>query len=57
MNFSNVYHSTQLIHNFEEILDNFFRFLFEATKNPQDHPELDFFLQHVTAFFSDNAFY
>eukprot|EP00094_Tigriopus_californicus_P004108 TCALIF_03957-PA protein Name:"Similar to Ampd2 AMP deaminase 2 (Rattus norvegicus)" AED:0.05 eAED:0.05 QI:23/1/0.88/1/0.87/1/9/284/755 len=45
-----IYKSNKLINNFEEILDNLFRPLFEVTKDPQSHPDLHKFLQYVIGF-------
>lgn len=36
--------------SFQEILDNIFLPLFEATNNPEQHPELHRFLQYVIGF-------
>jgi len=38
------------VKNFEELLQNIFLPLFEATSKPQDHPELHKLLQYVTGF-------
>ena len=38
------------IENFEQLIVNIFRPLFEVTKNPSDHPELHVFLQRVIGF-------
>ncbi|KAH3731959.1 AMP deaminase [Pelomyxa schiedti] len=38
------------IHNFQESLHNIFQPLFEATQNPDKHPELTVFLQNVGGF-------
>ena len=46
--YSDVYKMTGSISNFQEILDNIFLPLFEATNNPKSHPELHMFLQHVS---------
>ncbi|VDN60476.1 unnamed protein product [Dracunculus medinensis] len=43
-----VYRSKKLIQNFDEILDNIFTPLFEATNNPSSHPELFRFLKQVS---------
>ncbi len=45
-----IYKSNNLVGNFEEIIDNLFRPLFEVTKNPDSHPELHRFLQYVIGF-------
>jgi len=39
-----------LIQNFEEMLDNIFRPLFEVTIDPSSHPDLHLFLQLVVSF-------
>lgn len=36
--------------SFQDILDNIFLPLFEATNNPEQHPELHRFLQYVIGF-------
>jgi len=41
------YKSSGLISSFQELLDNIFLPLFEATLNPEQHPELDCFLNVV----------
>lgn len=38
-----------MIPNFDQFLDNIFTPLFEATNDPESHPELHRFLQVVTA--------
>ena len=43
-----VYHSNGLMQSFQEFLDNLFLPLFEATNNPQSHPKLSIFLEHVS---------
>ncbi|KAH0564931.1 putative zinc finger protein [Trichoglossum hirsutum] len=45
-----VYKSTGLMDNFEEVIVNLFQPLFEATKNPSSHPKLHIFLQRVIGF-------
>ncbi|PRD27412.1 UNVERIFIED_CONTAM: AMP deaminase 2 [Trichonephila clavipes] len=45
-----IYKSNNLVSNFQEILDNIFMPLFEATNNPSSHPELYMFLKYVTGF-------
>jgi AMP deaminase len=45
-----IYKSNNLVNSFEEILDNLFRPLFEATKDPSSHPALHAFLQYVIGF-------
>ncbi|KAA8916376.1 hypothetical protein TRICI_001485 [Trichomonascus ciferrii] len=46
----NIYKSTGLIDNFEEIVKNTFQPLFEVTQNPASHPKLHVFLQRVVGF-------
>lgn len=36
--------------NFEEMLDNIFKPLFEVTQDPKSHPQLHIFLQRVVGF-------
>ncbi|GIY40094.1 AMP deaminase 2 [Caerostris darwini] len=45
-----IYKSNNLVNNFQEILENIFLPLFEATNNPSSHPELYMFLKYVTGF-------
>ncbi|XP_072571174.1 AMP deaminase 2-like isoform X2 [Paramormyrops kingsleyae] len=45
-----VYHTKKQLANFQEMLENIFLPLFEATINPLSHPELHLFLQHVVGF-------
>ncbi|XP_022239123.1 AMP deaminase 2 isoform X3 [Limulus polyphemus] len=45
-----IYKSINLVENFQQILDNIFMPLFEATNDPQSHPELHVFLQYVIGF-------
>ncbi|CAG0919461.1 unnamed protein product [Notodromas monacha] len=45
-----VYRSANILNNFQDVLDNIFAPLFEATSDPTSHPELHAFLQHVTGF-------
>jgi len=45
-----VYHSNGQISNFEQVLDNIYRPLFEVTNNPTSHPELHKFLRQVIGF-------
>ncbi|XP_021362572.1 AMP deaminase 2-like isoform X5 [Mizuhopecten yessoensis] len=45
-----VYKSNNLVQNFQDILNNIFMPLFEATNDPASHPELFAFLQHVSGF-------
>lgn len=44
---SDIYHSKDLVKNFQEMLENIFIPLFEATVNPQSHPDLHRFLTQV----------
>jgi AMP deaminase len=45
-----VYKSTGLMDNFEQVVQNIFRPLFEVTKDPSSHPKLHVFLQRVIGF-------
>uniref|UniRef100_A0A8D3CWC7 AMP deaminase n=1 Tax=Scophthalmus maximus TaxID=52904 RepID=A0A8D3CWC7_SCOMX len=45
-----VYHTKKQLANFQEMLENVFTPLFEATINPRSHPELHLFLEHVVGF-------
>lgn len=45
-----VYRTNNLVENFQQILENIFLPLFEATNNPKSHPELFKFLQYVVGF-------
>lgn len=45
-----VYKSTGLMENFEQVIINLFRPLFEVTKDPSSHPKLHIFLQRVIGF-------
>ncbi|KAK7135820.1 hypothetical protein R3I94_014480 [Phoxinus phoxinus] len=45
-----VYHTKKQLSNFQEMLENIFMPLFEATVNPSSHPQLHLFLQHVVGF-------
>ncbi len=45
-----IYKCNNLAKSFEEILDNLFRPLFEATKDPSSHPALHRFLRFVIGF-------
>lgn len=47
---SDIYHSKDLVKNFQEMLENIFIPLFEATVNPQSHPDLHRFLTQVIYF-------
>ncbi|KAK2703294.1 AMP deaminase 2-like [Artemia franciscana] len=42
--------SYENVANFQSVIDNIFRPLFEVTNNPSTHPELHHFLQHVVGF-------
>ena len=48
---SDIYHSKDLVKNFQEMLENIFIPLFEATVNPQSHPDLHKFLTQVMKVF------
>jgi len=45
-----IYRSNKLINNFQQLIDNLFLPLFNATNNPEEHPELHWFLQHLVGF-------
>ncbi|KAL6111463.1 ampd2 [Pungitius sinensis] len=45
-----VYQTKKTLANFQEMLENIFMPLFEATINPRKHPELHLFLEHVVGF-------
>ncbi|KAG2182456.1 hypothetical protein INT43_007386, partial [Umbelopsis isabellina] len=45
-----IYKGSNQVTKFEDVIKNIFEPLFEATKNPQDHPELHVFLQRVIGF-------
>ena len=45
-----VYKSSGLMENFEQVIINVFQPLFEVTKNPSSHPKLFIFLQRVIGF-------
>lgn len=45
-----VYKSSGLMDNFEQVIRNVFEPLFEATKDPQSHPKLHILLQRVIGF-------
>lgn len=49
---SDIYKAKNLLKNFEEMLDNIFRPLFEVSVNPQSHPDLHRFLAQVSSFLS-----
>lgn len=44
---SDVYRTKGQLANFQEMLENIFLPLFEATVHPASHPELHLFLEHV----------
>ncbi|KAJ2365263.1 AMP deaminase [Coemansia sp. RSA 2611] len=46
----NVYHAGGIVQNFEQVIENLFRPLFEVTRDPQSHPKLHVFLQRVVGF-------
>lgn len=50
---SDVYHTKKQLANFQEMLENIFMPLFEATINPRSHPELHLFLEHVSITLQD----
>lgn len=45
-----IYKKAGVIKTFNDIIRNFFKPLFEVTKNPQSHPKLHVFLQRVIGF-------
>jgi AMP deaminase len=45
-----VYKSSGLMENFEQVIKNLFQPLFEVTKDPSSHPKLHIFLQRVVGF-------
>ncbi|XP_046442028.1 AMP deaminase 2-like isoform X9 [Daphnia pulex] len=45
-----IYRSNKLISNFQQLIDNLFLPLFEATNNPEAHPELHCFLKQLVGF-------
>lgn len=45
-----VYKSSGMMDNFEQVLTNVFQPLFEVTKDPSSHPKLHIFLQRVVGF-------
>eukprot|EP00300_Choanocystis_sp_HF-7_P035577 c495_g1_i2.p1 GENE.c495_g1_i2~~c495_g1_i2.p1 ORF type:complete len:670 (+),score=150.89 c495_g1_i2:23-2011(+) len=45
-----VFRSNGSVANFQQLLDNLFLPLFEATRDPESHPEIHAFLTHVVAF-------
>ncbi|KAI9297613.1 AMP deaminase [Neoconidiobolus thromboides FSU 785] len=46
----NVYHSSGNVQNFEDVIRNVFKPLYEVTQNPKSHPKLHVFLQRVVGF-------
>lgn len=46
--FSDVFRTKKQLSNFQDMLENIFIPIFEATINPRSHPELHLFLQHVS---------
>ena len=48
--YSDIYRSNKLIGNFQQLIDNLFLPLFEATNNPEAYPELHCFLKQVIVF-------
>lgn len=44
---SDVYRTKKQLANFQEMLENIFLPLYEATVHPAQHPELHLFLEHV----------
>lgn len=46
--YSDVYHTKKQLGNFQEMLENIFLPLFEATIDPSSHQDLHLFLQHVS---------
>ncbi|XP_058064245.1 AMP deaminase 2 isoform X2 [Anopheles bellator] len=45
-----IFKTNKLMSSFQQILDNVFKPLFEATNNPSQHPEIHTFLQYVIGF-------
>lgn len=45
-----IFKSNNILDNFQQLLDNVFLPLFEATNDPNSHPDLHRFLQHVVGF-------
>ncbi|ODV91611.1 hypothetical protein CANCADRAFT_29987 [Tortispora caseinolytica NRRL Y-17796] len=45
-----VYKTSGLVNNFEDVINNIFQPLFEVTKDPSSHPKLHVFLQRVIGF-------
>ncbi|KAG0069893.1 AMP deaminase [Linnemannia elongata] len=46
----NVYKATKTVQNFEDVIHNIFKPLFEVTRDPSSHPNLYIFLQRVIGF-------
>ncbi|ORZ22772.1 AMP deaminase [Lobosporangium transversale] len=46
----NVYKATNSVENFEQVIQNIFKPLFEVTRDPTSHPNLHIFLQRVIGF-------
>ncbi|KAI8084610.1 uncharacterized protein BX664DRAFT_337381 [Halteromyces radiatus] len=46
----NIYKSSGIINDFEDVIQNTFEPLFEVTNDPSSHPELHVFLQRVVGF-------
>lgn len=46
---SDIYRTKKQLANFQEMLENIFLPLYEATIHPAQHPELHLFLEHVSA--------
>ncbi|KAF9273811.1 AMP deaminase, partial [Mortierella alpina] len=46
----NVYKATKTVDNFEQVIQNIFKPLFEVTRDPSSHPNLHIFLQRVVGF-------
>ena len=45
-----MYHANGITKNFQEFLTNLFKPLFDATIDPQSHPDLFRFMHHLTGF-------
>lgn len=48
--FSDIFKTNKLMNSFQQILENVFKPLFDATNNPSQYPELHKFLQYVIGF-------
>ncbi|KAI8605476.1 hypothetical protein EDD21DRAFT_332048 [Dissophora ornata] len=46
----NIYKATKAVENFERVIQNIFKPLFEVTRDPTSHPNLHIFLQRVIGF-------